>query len=216
MNDLGVTCVWCALQVSIFALAGSAIYAVRRRWGPRAASLVPLTSLVMIAALTALAFCPWQGWWNVLPSAAARIAQSSAEPASSPMAKSLPFERTRPESGSDQAVNPASSAREPTGISAAELWQLFLRELDNVRAERAGMSWRWPAVWAGVVLFCAALGMLRLAAGLVAVRKYRCDSRPIEDARLVRMKESLRAQLGCRQTIELRESPALSTAATVG
>src|SRR5690606_35085183 len=62
----------------------------------------------------------------------------------------------------------------------------------------------------------AALGLFRLLAGATAVRSYRRHRRPLADAMLYRLPETLREEHGCRRDGEIRESGKRSTPATVG
>ena len=73
----------------------------------------------------------------------------------------------------------------------------------------AGGGGRAVAVGAG-----RGLGWLLL--GVVAVRWQRVRSRPVRDAALRELVDVLRAELGCRRPVEVRQSDDLVTAATIG
>jgi hypothetical protein len=55
-----------------------------------------------------------------------------------------------------------------------------------------------------------------LLLGLLAVRSQRGRSLPVEDAALLELVDTLRAELGCLRRIEVRQASQLSTAATIG
>ncbi len=67
MNELGIALVWCSLQVTVVALVAACLYVVARRFFPLTGSLVPLTSLLVVVALSAMALSPWPRWadWTV-------------------------------------------------------------------------------------------------------------------------------------------------------
>jgi len=62
----------------------------------------------------------------------------------------------------------------------------------------------------------AAAGLLQLLAGLAAAQSYRRKSSLIEDKGLRELADVLCAQLRCQAIVELRETAALATAATIG
>ena len=77
-------------------------------------------------------------------------------------------------------------------------------------------SRRWPALVTIVFLTGVGGGLLWLLVGIVAVRGYRTRSGPVEDASLLELVDVLRAELGCRRRIEVRQSNELVTAAVIG
>jgi len=77
-------------------------------------------------------------------------------------------------------------------------------------------AWNWRTVFMGLMLSALALGILRTLGGLMAVRRYRRRSRPIDDAALAEQLDVLRARLSHTRPIELRETDWLPSAATLG
>jgi hypothetical protein len=67
-----------------------------------------------------------------------------------------------------------------------------------------------------VFLAGAGFCLVRFLLGLGAVRGWRRRSRPVSDAGLMRLLETLAAALGCRRRVEVRETPHLTTPATAG
>ena len=74
----------------------------------------------------------------------------------------------------------------------------------------------WPAVAGAFLLAGMTCGMAWLSLGVMAVRRQRLRSRPVIHAELLRLIDSLRAELGCRRPIDVRQSDDLATAATIG
>ena len=66
MNEFGIALLWCAVQVTALSLAAGICYLVARRFSASAGSLVTLTSLVVVIALSLLAFSPWPQWTPLL------------------------------------------------------------------------------------------------------------------------------------------------------
>ena len=61
-----------------------------------------------------------------------------------------------------------------------------------------------------------ALGMVRLASGLWAIRRLRSRSEPLADPALIDTVALLRAEMSCFHPVELRSSTELATPATIG
>jgi beta-lactamase regulating signal transducer with metallopeptidase domain len=74
----------------------------------------------------------------------------------------------------------------------------------------------WPAVVGAILLAAMTCGMGWLLLGVMAVRQQRLRSRPVSDSELLQLIDSLRAELGCRRPVEVRQSDDLTTAATIG
>jgi len=74
----------------------------------------------------------------------------------------------------------------------------------------------WLQVVVGIFLMGVFCGLVRLVGGLWGIHTFVRTSRPLGDARLREQVDVICAELNCAQSIELRESPLLETAATVG
>ena len=98
----------------------------------------------------------------------------------------------------------------------AILWQSFVDELAGPPASAAANAWHWPAVVAVLLLAAMVCGLGWLVLGIVAVRRQRLRSRPVRDGQLLELVDVLRAELGCRRPVEVRQSDDLATAATIG
>ena len=67
-----------------------------------------------------------------------------------------------------------------------------------------------------LLLAAMACGLGWLMLGVLAVRWQRLRSRPVLDRELLELVDVLRAELGCRRPVEVRQSDDLATAATIG
>lgn len=221
MNELGVILVWCAVQVTVLSLIGAVLYLLVRWIGPAAGSFAALAALLATLIISALAFSPWPRW-------SAGNRQSDPPTNSKPIEEArAPIENSADDSTTDAAPaqlaswalpNPSvpSSSTSNSWLSlATETWNVLQATLADEPA-RTGFSWRWPGVLALGLLAGIGLGLLRFASGLLAVRRYRRHSQPISDTALADLLVVLQAEMGCVQPVELRTSPELTTAATIG
>jgi len=210
MNEFGLVLVWCAIQVTVLCAVSGLLYLLVRRIGPAAASLTALTSLFLVVALSAFAFCPWPRWAGV------RVSNDSSANESEliPVAPNVVVrdEATTPNGLNDVSDGPTTSS------TAADFFAAFWDELQRPTASTVPThsEWRWSASFALFFLIGGALGLIRLIAGLVSIRACRHESQPVVDTGLLELVERLRRELQCRKTIELRQSGSLTTAATVG
>ncbi|MHC4405137.1 MAG: M56 family metallopeptidase, partial [Planctomycetota bacterium] len=216
MNQIGIALVWCVIQVTAIGLVTVGLYALLRRAGPAARSLVAQTSLSVVVALSVLALSPWPQWSLFAGhDPAESVPQEGGSSRGTDVraaAGSLP---TEPVSAPSTAKVLADSAEgEPSAIAA--LWQGFLGEVSRAPTGPDPARWRWPAVVTVSLLVVAGLGLIRLLAGALIVSSYRRASRPVQDRALLELVDVLRAELGCRRKIEIRESHNLTTAAAVG
>jgi len=214
MNALGIALVWCVVQVTVLALVCGALYWAVHRTRPAAAGPVALTGLLTVAVLSALALSPWPRWSlerlglarsaGALPNA---VATDGLEGHPDGPAATQP-DPTEPIDGQDRA--------QAGPFAAALWWRTFLAELSRARPAGQTSAWRWPAVAAALLLTLMAAGLGWLALGVLAVRSQRARSRPLQDCEILEQVDLLRAELGCRRQVEVRQSDNLVTAATIG
>ncbi|MFC1597684.1 M56 family metallopeptidase [Planctomycetota bacterium] len=215
MNTVGIALVWCTVQVTLVGLAAGGLYLILRRLRPAVGTSVTSTGLLIIAALSAMALSPWPRWSFVGPESEAGLAMSDHAPVPSMPGKDVPH--TRLDESSSIASATAGQVAAENGPSPATLFsQALLDELTGATSRSASTTWRWPATLAVLFLLGVGAGAVWLVGGLLAVRTYRARSRLIEDRRLLASADLLRAELGCRRQIELRQSYALVAAATIG
>lgn len=229
MNTFGASLLWGVFQVTLFTLAGLAVYLVARRRGPAAGSLAAAACLLMAVGVSALALSPWPHWFTL--ALADRAADDSAAPSgpSGAAADSSSVEPTNSAAANAKKPGVASLSRTE---QAAAAWQAFWQELGRAPQQsgaeneaeggrRTGSpsyaaAARWPAVVGAVFVAGLVLALVRLTLGLVAVRRLRANTRPIADARLAALAAELCARLKCTRRIGLRESLQLTSPATVG
>lgn len=208
MNSWAAAILWGMLQVTVLTTFGLALYVVARRRGPAAGALASMGTLLAVLAVTALALAPLPTAWNT-----SSVWQSLGEwtQATPEAAPTEPTGALAPETTPSPARRVAAA---PNGMQY--FWEAFVDELRRAPVEQSATPRRWPLAVLALFALGAALGLFRLIAGATAVGSYRRRSRPISDAALDRLTQSLRAETGCRKVVELRESNRLSTPATVG
>ncbi|QDU41878.1 Regulatory protein BlaR1 [Symmachiella dynata] len=212
MTAFAATCLWCALQVSLFVAVVSLLYLVLRRWSLAAGGLIAAVSLAVVILISGLAFSPWPRW--DLATAEANLPKPQT---------SLPIPET------EQATAPETVAAVPTltphppeipqaGIAAwlTGFGDALTHELTVPATGPTTHAWTWTEIAVVVCLALSALGCVRLLAGLWAVRALRNSGRPIEDDELRESADLLRAELACPRRVELLEADQLAAPATVG
>jgi hypothetical protein len=101
--------------------------------------------------------------------------------------------------------------------AASLLWDGFIDELRRARvSSTADPAWDWRALAGVALLAVAAIGLLRIAAGIFAVQSLIARSQPVDNEKLRQLVDVLRAELSCARRVEIRQSSRLTTAATVG
>ncbi len=217
MNEIGICLLWCAAQVTLIAAVAAGACLTLRRARSSTGPLVITTSLLLIGALSALAFSPWPRWpvLAALPSGS----DTSVEPTAVAIAGPLP-------SRSEQSAAWASSSNEIAEPPAAPSTEQIAVDPGRPKTTAAipptiapapaAQRSRWPGIAASLFLVGAGIGCLWLSAGLWAVRRHRLHSRPVCDAALLELADRLRGELGCRRDVEIRQSDDLASAATFG
>ena len=208
MNELGVSLLWCAVQVTSVVLLGGLLCLAARRIGSAAGSVVALTTLSIVVVLTLLAVSPWPRWWPAVEDAASATITDAA-------AVSAVRDRQTADATGDSAGHPRPVATDASA-TLADFWTAFQDELSGRPLPATAGSYRWPALLAGAFLVGAVCGFARLLVGMSAIRRLRRACLPLEDAALREQVEVLQAELCCGRRIELRESARLATAATIG
>lgn len=216
MSEFGVMLAWLALQVTLFATIGVAVYWAARRRGPTTGSLVLGAAILVSLFVTLLSTTPWPRWgWLADSTFDSPVAEDS------PTSESSDVDATVGGANTERAtVERASATRASRPVQAESGGSSFVRTL---RAELA----KWPddgspagRWWAPYVawLFLAALaiGLVRLAAGVLAVYRYKRSGTPISDESLADLLAITRARVNLRTPIGLWESKDLGTPATVG
>jgi beta-lactamase regulating signal transducer with metallopeptidase domain len=205
MNISGHALLWCCVQVTVLALAAIGIEAIIGRRRPAAGALVAALGLIAVVGLTTAALSPWPSWpmaWASLPRSRATGPSDVAGGAISDASVRLPM---FPASDDD-----ADDGRPSRATGRVRESRSFLGR----SGEAITGNWAMLAALLYLVGVCAMA--VRISVGLLAVRGYRRNSRPIADRRLAELLNAVRVQLGCGRNVELRETAALSTPATIG
>jgi hypothetical protein len=201
MNALGISLVWIAVQVTLFCLAGTAVYLIARRRSASGASVL-CGILVLTVGIAALSVSPWPSWWT-LNDLHVPVRKSGSATAETPL---------REKSPSTDATNGASQNDNTLAINEAILdrlagiWSLARGRLaDSLPPAHGNVRWRWPAWLAIAILSGSSVGLARVLLGIVGLAKLLRTTRPVDDPALLCLIEQLRSQLHCRRTIEVRE-----------
>ena len=210
MNAIATALLWCVVQVTLLTLLATGFYYTLRRLGPQAGGAVALSTVALIVGLSLLAFSPWPRW-TLLGTQSDGLASTTTneEPVSSSSSPTA-----QPPKNALQPMGPAPLAAEPAGPT---FWDALVDEVSRVSTPSDAPSTRvWPNVLAVFVIVGVTLGTLRLVIGLMAVGRYRSQSKLVDDVRLTETLDVLLAEIGCRRRPEMRESDAFFSAATVG
>ncbi len=197
-----------------FAVLGIVVYLTLRRWSPAAGALAAASSLVVMALVGLLAFCPWPRWGTGNSLETLRLA--IVNPRSAIAVRATPTDRAETDSttASERIASQPPSSEQTT--MAFPLIQALAREWGKpVTAEQSG-SWSWRNWLALAMLGSMVLRMVRLGSGLWAIRRLRSRSEPLVDPVLIDTVTLLRAEMSCSRPVELRSSAELATPATIG
>jgi hypothetical protein len=158
-----------------------------RRRDPAAACDPLVLAAVAVLFLTPLAFAPRPTWPKLSPPAPESHAAGPTEEA-------------------------AVTAAAPGGIDVLKL----LRLAEPVPAADAPAPFDLGRLVALGVLGLGGLGLARLGLGVQSTARVVRRGRPVTDPGLLDLARELRAAVGCRRPVELRESPRVGSAATAG
>jgi beta-lactamase regulating signal transducer with metallopeptidase domain len=202
-----------AIAVTLLTLTALCLERWASRRGPRAGSWVAGASLLLVVAVTLVAFCPsprWLDWQHLTGIGILGRHAAAGLPAGSSEADQ-----------EFQSANRTSTAIRDTRESGSP-WPVLLRGLrrglywgsDRVGGRSAPAARAWLVIW----IAGASVSLLRLLIGLWGVYDCRRRSTPVNLPMVLNLVEDLRAAAGLRQRIELRELPSgtPATAAAVG
>jgi beta-lactamase regulating signal transducer with metallopeptidase domain len=233
MNAFGIALVWCAAQVTLIGALAAGLYLAIRRPRPAAAFSVVFTCMVVVIGLSFMTMSPWPRW--TIRRNSAVYAENKPEPIGAaedktPFAgrfKTLPNEKAGEAVDQNERIPNINNKTAPIGGAErdsdqgrtslfAQIWQWLSDELTKPRPADSTNTWQWPAVAGALLLVSMVLGLGWLMLGILAVRRERLRSCPVLDRELLELMDSLRSELDCRRTIEVRQSDNLTTAATIG
>ncbi|MCC6509009.1 MAG: DUF1559 domain-containing protein [Pirellulaceae bacterium] len=204
----------CVLQVTLVAAFGIALNLIMRRWLKASATLPLVITLLSVTLLTLFSFSSWPSWLNESRPTLVS-ATDSAQPHS---LQRDAHDQALPElaraTNSGDAFNIVSTNNALADMIAwVESLSSAAVPAQNIPSATA---WTVGQMVGSLVLLCLAIGLIRLAGGLLGVRMFVRESRPLDNRQLLDQVDLIRAELGCTRSVELRESKQLSLAATVG
>ncbi|MEZ6033947.1 MAG: M56 family metallopeptidase [Planctomycetaceae bacterium] len=203
----------CVIQVTIVAIAGILTSLAFRRSLRTSAGLPLAATLVAVIVLTLGAFSSRPSWLHQSSPTAA--VQTHADLNSDLSSSSLT------ESQSASAEENVAS----TGILGTKYWAWLLTvpqrpTMESNQAtsgsESSGFHWSWQNIVLLLILGGLTVGLIRLIGGLWGIRIFVRSSRPLKHSELCEQVDLIRAELGCIQSVEVRECTQLVLAATVG
>jgi beta-lactamase regulating signal transducer with metallopeptidase domain len=210
MNETGTLLLWCAIQATLNLLIGAVVYLSVRRFGPSTGAWAAASTLLVLCAATAAAFSPWPHWW----SPRTNDKEVALEETEGVEARA---DTEAGESRVSEAVVRTATPKKAT-VSLAEYWKMFRAELEaaNTSAPSSAAARRWPKIIAVTFIAGTLLALARMAIGFAALARFRRRLLPITDPRLTELAESVARSLGCRRSVELKQSASLTTPATLG
>ena len=206
MNDLGMTLIWCAFQVSLVLAPALVLHAVAARRCPASGSWVASMSLGLVVAMSL-------GIHSVRreDDSSMTLGASSAR-----IARINQVVNTRDVDQHRDDLHPGSvPPGEGPAWSISKLQEVWERVERGAAAPVSGCR-PWGRVLAVVFMAGTGLGPLRLFVGLWAVEICRRRGRLVDDPGLLHIVEELRAAMGCLREVEVREVIDLTTPATAG
>jgi beta-lactamase regulating signal transducer with metallopeptidase domain len=185
------------LQVTLWSTVGIALLFAANRWWPERLASLAWRFLLGIIVLTVLVWVPWPRWMTG--------GISGAEHPSVP-------------SQSGDAVSATSTS---PGISFSQAWQTWQKWVPavpsaNTVTSTASHTFTWPMALGILAAAGMCLGLWRLLVSYRYVQAQLKASQVIDDQRLLEQCNQLIGKLGIQKVVQLRASPILHVAATVG
>ena len=210
------------MQVSLLALMllGSQFLLIRSN-AKSSVRLMTLGSLLMIGVIGA-AFLPLPSWLAGIEGIPSVAELDSTEPTQFATNERLAEEtfQTNPNQHPISEVLPAlieeelaSRQPEPNAPKAVE-------NADRYFSENALPAWFSRQGLMRLTVFgligLSLIGLIRLATGYWALRRLRRNSQPIEDPKILELRDLICAKISCQKSAQIRSTPSLGTAATIG
>jgi beta-lactamase regulating signal transducer with metallopeptidase domain len=212
MNDLGIALICSAFQVTLLGSLVAVLYLFASRRAPAVAARAAALGLGACVVLTLGAVCPLPSWWSWT----LLLGRSAPVPLSTPGTTIETRNSSEENVSPSEAADTHSVAENPwMGWSLARLrdvWDTLARQ----RADTDATAYGWPSIVPTLFVSGVGLALLRLGVGLWSVSRYRRRSRPLAAAAPLDLLVSLQRIVNCPRRIEVRESPDLSTPATIG
>ncbi len=203
MIDFSGSFAWCIVQASITTLVGIVMSMLVARRNSAAACSVACLTVVVAAAITIVAPLPVHQWIASYAESPARIDQQVDGVTTTTLA-------------SQQAANQLATADRPTfQIDLAQFAKRVQTTIATVELPVATTS-RLAQALGWTLLGMIAIGVMRLASGVVFVVKLQRTSFPINDDRIELAMCELAESLACKVVPRVRRSDRLTSAAVAG
>jgi beta-lactamase regulating signal transducer with metallopeptidase domain len=204
MSNLIASLAWCWMQVLLVAGAAIGLSLLTLRRSPTAGATIAWSGVVATLALTVLALVPFPA--RVMRRTLGELIDSQT-----------PFQQTAA-SKTTPKLQAEQEAADPLGFRIALDGPLFAKVLKSLRkSESAVVHYRSATrIALGVVAVGAAIGLLRLVSGLVAIASLRRRSTFVCDNRASHFLSELLPYVPLRYLPSVRESRELDSAAVVG
>jgi beta-lactamase regulating signal transducer with metallopeptidase domain len=205
MNELGMTLAWSAAQVTLVIVPAAILHVLASRRSAATGAWVAAVGLLLCAAISI-----------------ATVTQRPTIKDSSHATRAAALINTNQDATPNAAGRNAPSARAETRRHDAALalsfgrMREYFKRLERRAASPVERIRTWGSVLAVVGILGSGAGLLRLLLGVLAVRLCRRRGTIVDDPRWIELLDEVRAAIGCRQHVELREVPALLTPATAG
>jgi beta-lactamase regulating signal transducer with metallopeptidase domain len=210
MNDLGMTLVWSAIQITLILVPAAILHVVASRRSPASGSWIATVGLALSVVIAAANLIP-RPRRHVGASAVSMAVDVGASAAAVPPAENshVPYRIDG---------NPASdTGRLASGMSSTlQGFLIAWRRLEPGPIVPAARFRRWGGALAVVGIAGAGFGLLRLCVGLWAIRLCRRRGTIVDDPHLIALCGEIQLALGCHQEVEIREVPDLTSPATAG
>ena len=210
MNTYGSLLI-CGLQVTLVAAFGLLMCFAVRRWLRTSAAMPLSATLGSVVLLTLCAFSSWPSWLHrseprVVGTA---VTTGETEPGTDLPAASAIYSTANAGEWSETMRNTFDSF-----VSATEV----IADVGHtsLQPDAQPMGWSWREIFGGFLALGVVIGLVRLLGGLWGVRGFVRLSRPLTTPELLEQVDLIRAEMGCAQSVQVRECPRLATAATVG
>jgi beta-lactamase regulating signal transducer with metallopeptidase domain len=201
---------WCMLQVTLLVATAAGTYSAARRLRARGRQSVLIVAIAAVGLLTLMCVSQ-RPRWNWATRTFSSVETTGRSPAANP--QTLVPKSIKMESTPSEALDSVESGATPN-LHPADAASLLVVAMEVDDAPHA--AWPW---WQFVVLAAwaaAGVGATRLAIGLIYLCRYRRDSVPLTDSEMLAPLAELCKKYGIARPVDLRESPRLRVAATLG
>jgi beta-lactamase regulating signal transducer with metallopeptidase domain len=205
MNLVGIALAWCILQITLMASATCLLYILVRWFRPAEGSSILFAGMGIAVIISLLAFSPWPQWHSI---------EQTADRISNVTSSSSGFIKAPDLADPPIAKLPATAVNE-----AKELLELLWERVGRIfilLPATTKEGWHWAGTITAFMITALIFGLGRLIWGMTAVNRQRLQSQAVADREVMELVDVLRAELGCRTAVEIRQSNEVVTAATMG